>query len=221
MILIVNAVTMLQNRHMFTLIPILILCSYYYGSRLLSYISFIRKKPFSYIIYVCLLLVFSSIFAQGIVSRWVPGWIYSINNLISDVKAKNLRIMEFQDDSHASMKGSYENIVGYLKECDGIMTLESTFFGAFMKYPYEKIYDTMEIPPFGKYGDGSYSGLNPDRVNCVFVSRDMVFEIGYATNLQMRVQNHIAPYVDYLLSQGAKGYDIENYGRVFIFPKKT
>ena len=76
------------------------------------------------------------------------------------------------------------------------------FLGAFTDTPLNKIHDVFEVPPFGQLGDREYS-LTPERVNCVFVSNYLATAVGHATNVKIRYDNYIQPFVELLVKMGA------------------
>ena len=113
-----------------------------------------------------------------------------------------------------SFKKSFHELKNISSSCHGIMTLENTFFGAFIIKNNQKIHSIYEIPPFGKYNDSQYKGLRSDRIDCLFISYDMETGIGSGTTINNRYKNYIVPYSDYLLQKGAKQFNIEHYGRL-------
>jgi hypothetical protein len=124
--------------------------------------------------------------------------------------------------SKDSMKASLPAIEEKVANCKGVMSLEHTFFGAFLDMPMDRIFDVWEIPPFGTLTNSEYSGLRPDRIDCVLVSRNLATGFGAGTNYQIRYQNYIAPYIKELQSLGAVTYDIPQYGQATIlYPKKS
>ena len=58
--------------------------------------------------------------------------------------------------------------------------------------------------------------LRPERIACVLVSEQLATTVGNATNVQIRYDNHIEPYVEQLKAMGADVYDIERYGQAII-----
>jgi hypothetical protein len=154
-------------------------------------------------------LAFIIIFSSAQLFDWIK-----IYHKMSDyVREDNYRLLK---SDTTSMKDAYYDLSTVTKGCKGIMTFEPLFFGAFMALPLNKIYSPWEIPPFGKFGESVYSGLNPDRVDCVFISYDLANTVGAATNIQVRYENYIRPYVLQLQSLGAVTYSIPNFGQVVI-----
>ena len=116
-----------------------------------------------------------------------------------------------------SIKAAYPELLKVTNGCKGILSLESLFFGAFTALPLNKIYSPWEIPPFGSLHDSSYEGLNPDRIDCVLISSDLATGVGAGTNIQIRYQNFVKPYINNLRSIGAITYDIDGFGQVVVF----
>jgi len=88
--------------------------------------------------------------------------------------------------------------------------------GAFSKLPREKIYDIWEIPPYGTLDKSDYSGLTPERIDCLLISEGLQTRTGLATNIRVRYQNYIKPYMHELLRMGALSIEILGYGRAVI-----
>ena len=87
------------------------------------------------------------------------------------------------------------------------MASDHVFIGTFMDVP---VYDIQEIPPFGKLDDSGYSGLNPDRIDCVVAN-------SYVQSFYPhRYPNYIKPYVDNLKSLGASIYEVPRYGQIVV-----
>ncbi len=117
------------------------------------------------------------------------------------------------------MKASFNELEGAIKQKNGVLSLEHTFFGAFTDMPLKNIYDVWEIPPFGRLGQPGYNGLTSKRVDCVLVSHELSTGIGCATNHQIRYQNHIKPFINQMISSGASYQVIPQYGYVVFFTK--
>lgn len=142
------------------------------------------------------------------------SWIRLVGGIF---KTGEFRVME--NDTY-SMKASFALIDSLVQDCRGILALEHTYVWAFMKVPLNRIYSVFDIPPFGYLGDGFYSStLKPDRVDCVLVSHDLTTEVGCGTNFQIRYQNYIKPYTEYLQAMGASTYEIQ--GWKCLCPAKT
>ena len=66
-----------------------------------------------------------------------------------------------------------------------------------------------------------YKGLDPDSIDCIFASNTLPVDIGSATNIQLRYQNYIKPYIKRLQEMGATTYNIPKYGKVVILNNKN
>lgn len=86
--------------------------------------------------------------------------------------------------------GHIYDLIGILADitqrCRGIMSLEHTFFGAFLDIQQSRVYAMSEISPFGHLHNSPYKGLHPDRIDCVLVSTGLTVTVGCATNIQIR-----------------------------------
>ena len=147
----------------------------------------------------------------------VLGWAGIMHNIVDDVGCGRLRLLT---DRKVSMKLAFPTLASITHDCRGIMSLEPTFFGAFLDVPQDRIFAVWEIPPFGHLGNSPYKGLNPDRIDCVLVSTELATGIGMATNHQIRYQNYIKPYIDQLMSSGAIKYEIPFYGHAIVLRKQ-
>ena len=155
-------------------------------------------------------LVFIIIFSSTQLFEWAKLF-YKIEN---NIKNNNWQVMESKE---YSTKAAYPELLKVTNGCKGILSLESLFLGAFTAVPLNKIYSPWEIPPFGSLHDSSYTGLNPDRIDCVLISSDLATGVGAGTNIQIRYQNFVKPYVDNLRSIGAITYDIDGFGQAVVF----
>ena len=91
--------------------------------------------------------------------------------------------------------------------CNGILAYPHKGLAAFTThFPEDRIFDMMEIPPFGSLGESDYTGLRPDRIDCVLVS--------YSAKIiyPLRMPNYIQPYVSLLESSGGRTLEIPNFG---------
>jgi hypothetical protein len=147
-------------------------------------------------------------------SSGVSKWSGLIGNVIGDYRQDTIRVLEKREST--SLRASFDELAPLIERCNGVMSLEPTFIGAFTDIPLDRIYDIWEIPPFGRLGDSEYDGLRPDRIDCVLVSAHFATTIGHSTNVQIRYDNHVAPYVEQLKEMGAAVYDIERYGQAII-----
>ena len=149
-------------------------------------------------------------------STGATDWLRLAQNVVSDIRRGEVWVLERRN---RSIKASFEVLEPLVRDCKGVMALESTFIGAFMNVPLDRVYDVWEIPPFGHLGDSAYDGLRPDRINCVLVSHELATGIGYASNYQIRYQNYVKPYVEQLQDMGATTYAIQEFGQAVILPK--
>lgn len=76
----------------------------------------------------------------------VIGWADILHNAIDDFGSGRLTLLEGRKNS---MKAAYPTLVDITQRCNGIMSLEPTFFGAFLDIPQSRVYAVWEIPPFG------------------------------------------------------------------------
>lgn len=198
----------------FPIIPLFILASYWYGQQLANIMG---KNWFPMITFVFLVLFSPNLTGINYNNRAYLDWMQIGKIIIDDSRKGDLRILDDRSSRYnSSMKETFSAVYPLIQNCKGIMALEHNFIGAFTNIPLQKIYDVWEIPPFGHLGESAYMGLNPDRINCVLVSRELSLYEGFATNYQIRYQNYIKPYVEELLSKGAASYDIPSYGKVVI-----
>ncbi|MFH1287796.1 MAG: hypothetical protein ABII25_03765 [bacterium] len=209
-------VIMPRARYLQPLIPILILSAFWYGTQLNNILkkkkeSFkIRQRLFTISSYITILFVLI-FFSNGL-----TGWTEIIKQVSADFQQGEIRVMERRP---FSLKASFKSVKPLVQDCNGILSFEHKFFGAFMDLPIDRFYDIWEIPPFGSFDNSSYGGLRPDRIDCVLVSNNLATDIGSGTNSQIRYQNYIIPYVKQMQDDGATIYNINNYGQVIILPR--
>ncbi|MCX6122146.1 MAG: hypothetical protein NTX44_11090 [Ignavibacteriales bacterium] len=144
-------------------------------------------------------------------------WAEISHNVATDVVHGKLRLLENREVG--SMKIAYPKLVEITKNCKGILSLESTFLGAFLDIPQSRVYAVWEIPPFGDLKNSSYKGLNPDRIDCVLVSSELASGVGAGTNYQIRYQSYIKPYVSELKSLGAVTYEVPYFGQAVVLQR--
>ena len=160
------------------------------------------------------LTVFLLVFSNGHVL-----WPRIINETMSEISRGNIYIYSYgRNIMHQSMRKSYKQINSLVKSCNGIMSYETSFIGAFMDVGLDKLYNVFEIPPFGEYGSEHYSGLNPERVDCLLISDNMANGPGgWGSNDKIRYDNYVHLYADSLINMGATVHDIPNYGKAVIY----
>ena len=146
-------------------------------------------------------------------------WAPILQDNITNFDMSKVRVIERNDNY--SIKSSFATIEPLIQDCNGIMSLEPTFIGAFMNVPLNRLYDVWEIPPFEHLGDPVYDGLRPDRIDCILISYELSTGIGAATNYQIRYQNYIKPYIKELREMGATTYQIKGFGQAIILRNET
>ena len=140
-------------------------------------------------------------------------WAEITRNIVSGVGRGQSQLLV---SKNTSLKKAFPQLAQITQNCKGIMSLEATFVGAFLPIPQRSVYAPWEIPPFGQLDNSPYKGLNPDRIDCILVSYEFASEVGEATNIQIRYQNYIKPYLNNLISLGAVTYNVPNFGQAFI-----
>jgi hypothetical protein len=124
------------------------------------------------------------------------------------------------ENDKTSLKRHYSEFVAASKGCRGIMTLEHTYMAAFVTERDTRVYDVFEIPPFGNLQSSPYRGLNPQRVDCVFVSNELLEGNAYGTEIFHRYHQYIEPYAESLLKLGGTKTAIPGYGHVVALKKR-
>ena len=187
-----------RARYMYPLVPIFILSACWYGKK----ISLKSSK----IIGKLAIIFFMIIFSSGLI-----GWKGIAKDILSDIENKEIKVMERRPDS---FKATFKAIELLIYNCRGLLSLEHDFVGAFMDIPLAKVYDFLEIPPFGQLNNSDYQGLYPERVDCLLISRELSEGVGLGTNHQIRYENYIGPYAEYLEGSGATVHKIQGFGEV-------
>jgi hypothetical protein len=141
-------------------------------------------------------------------------WARLPNKIVSDVTMNKIQLLHNRNG--VSFKATYSKVQEVICDCRGIMSFEPTFLGAFSDTPLNKIYDIWEIPPFGDLNKSPYKGLNPNRIDCILISTPSETAVGEGTNMQIRYQNYLKPYVNRLKSIGAVTYTIPNFGEAIV-----
>ena len=201
----VTVISIPKWRYMMPLIPIFILSANWYGNKITS---FLCKKFASTIINIkkiilekIFIIIFMLLFSSASFINW-----FEIN------KYSNYPL----ESTSMSMGKSYVQLSTLIRNCKGVISLEPTFFGAFMSIPLNRIYSIWEIPPFGEFKKSFYEGLRPERINCIAISSNLVNTIGMGTNSTTRYKNFIVPYSEFLKSMGAVEVNVPYYGK-FIY----
>jgi hypothetical protein len=205
-----------------SMVPILTLSGFWYGKQIYALLT--KRKITILKLIVTSFMIFVFISGPSVYYLKPLGtnaWIDIISNIINESRKKDLRVLELRayDDTY-SWKASYSKIVPLLKNCKGILSQEHAYLAAFTDISLSKLYDIWEIPPYGYLNHSVYTGLRPDRIDCVLVSHDLQFNAGTNTSVQMRYDLYIRAYTEQLLALGAKKYTIDKYGDAFILPAK-
>jgi hypothetical protein len=151
-------------------------------------------------------------------SSGVSKWTGLLGDVIEDYRQGGVQILEIRNST--SLKASFDELQALVSRCNGVMALEHTFVAAFMDVPSEGVYDIWEIPPFGRLGESEYDGLRPDRIDCVFLSNRLTTAVGAATNIQLRYDGYIEPYVKQLKELGAEVHDLDRFGQVIVLKNR-
>ena len=204
LIIVGNSVIIAKARYMYPLVPIFLLSAFWYGRNIANFLG--RKKIVSNLIIALLFLFLSPGFS---------AWSRIVKDGVEDINKSELKIMERRD---YSPRASFRQLELLVEGCKGVLALEHQFLGAFMDIPLNRVYDIWEIPPFGEFGNSSYDGLRPERIDCLLISQALSTGTGCATNHQIRYQNYISPYAEYLKKKGAKVYNIKNFGKAIVLP---
>jgi hypothetical protein len=147
-------------------------------------------------------------------SSGVSSWTGLLDDVIEDYRQSSVQILESRNST--SMKASFDELQPLVDGCTGVLSMEIKFVAAFMDIPVDRVYDIWEIPPFGQLGESDYDGLRPERIDCVLVSDGLPAAIGFATNIQIRWDNYIEPYMEQLKRMDAEVYEVEGYGKAVI-----
>lgn len=145
-------------------------------------------------------------------------WAGAAAPLIRDIREGTVRLLS-QDG--LSMKAQAPRLIEAAAGCRGIISLEHSWFAAFLPEPAAESYDVYEVPPFGSAGDGVYDGLRPDRIDCIFASDGLTQGLGWGTNQGLRWRLRIEPYERALLKMGAERREIPGYGHAVLLRKSA
>lgn len=194
-----------KTRYLFPFIPVIALSAWWYGKRIESVISRVRFGAIATLGTKIAVPVSLLIFSWHPLCEWAK-----MNQGKGVVGAETL-----QSSRAVSMRAAFRDLTRYSADCHGIMSLEHNFFAAFVvDAKRTAVYDVWEIPPFGQFGASQYTGLNPARVDCLFISTNMEQSVGMGTNVRLRFDNYLKPYEAYLLARGGVSIAIPFYGRV-------
>lgn len=213
-------------RWMYAMVPILLLSAYWYGEKIRQWFTqraskIIEKR--GKIKTSRWLGSFAGLWSiplsLAILSNGLSNWKNIISSVAGDLHQGEVHVME--QKYLASMKASFNIWNPLIRSCKGVMTLESAFVGAFADVPVEQVHSIWEIPPFGHFDSSGYDGLRPDRIDCVLVSEALSVEVGSATNIKIRYENYIRPYVEQLQKMGAVTYEVPHFGKVVILDMQS
>lgn len=223
----VTALSYVKARWMYPMIPVLLMSAHWYGVRahqwLAPRISNLllksrernekRRQRVSYAgsFFIAAFLV---LFSNG-----ASSWAGILSSAASDFHDGRPHVLE--QKYLASMKASFSHWHPLIRNCKGVMTLESTFTAAFVGIPVNRIYDIWEIPPFGHLNNSEYDGLRPDRIDCVLVSMALSTEVGGGTNIKIRYENYVRPYVEQLQKMGAVTHEVPHFGQAVVLEKRS
>jgi len=207
-------------RYLINLIPLLIFLGIFFGNNASNLLKARAKKISGKSSRLILLLatvalpLFLIIFSNG-----VHTWGGVANNIANDFQEDSFPILE---NSDYSMKASFNELNSHISDCQGVMALEHNFIAAFMDIPHDNVYDIWEIPPFGSLANSTYTGLNGDRVNCLFISDQLATNSACgASNSKIRYDNYIKPYAEGLVNDGADVYEVPHYGVLYILNQEV
>ncbi len=216
------AVSYPKVRYMFPLIPSFGLCAWWYAKKVEELVRRAYNGRFATPI------AKSAVLASMLLFSWLPlhTWIMPLRTWIRFAVVSHPWIRRAVTSirplhkappgvSIVSMKAAFKELSNEAAGCRGIMTLEHNYFAAFVVDDSRTaVYDVFEIPPFGDFGASPYKGLNPQRVDCLFISSDLEQTIGYGTNIRLRFDHYVRPYEKFLLAHGGASFPISHYGRV-------
>ena len=197
-------------RYLFPLIPLLIISSTWIASKLKKYISRIKlTNPYKVFISGVSVFIILCLFSPSPIEGWVGNGKDIVKNIWTERRVLT---------SKKSLKSHVSKIENLFSSCNGIMAYESLFLVGNTQLEIDKIVDMWEIPPFGSYANNqaSYNGLSPERVDCLLISDALASNVGMGTNIQMRYQNYILPYVETLGRLGAKRIELTDFGYAIV-----
>lgn len=220
----ITALSYVKVRWMYPMIPILLLSAYWYGQTTKQWLerniaTFMQhrrktKRAIQFQRWMASAGLWLTPFFLVLLSNGASSWVGIYGSVASDLRNGEVHILEQRDST--SLKASIDQWRPLIRDCKGVLTLENTFVGAFSGMPVERIYDIWEIPPFGHLNASEYDGLKPDRVDCVLISQALSTEVGGGTNMKIRYENYVRPYVELLQQLGATTYDVRYFGQVVV-----
>lgn len=209
-VILVSVVYGLQSRYLFPIIPVYILSAHWYGEQVNRIIRRRWQNRMILLIAPALFLfLFSS--SRPLLNRNL-GWHSIFDTVLADLPRGRFPLTE---------RTLLHQSAPLIDRCRGVLSLDYVFIGAFTDIPLAKLYDIWEIPPFGDFGHPAYNGLTPERIDCIVMSQDLEYGLGFPTNSQIRYRNYILPYMQFLETKGAKTVEIPGYGRAVILPPES
>ena len=178
------------------------------------------NSTFRLLLTCIVIVIYSHGSTATIQSSSQPSWPLLLSRIRDDLQNGELAILESRQENGQpqAIKGNVNELQHIARTCHGIMTLEHTLIAAFIDIPIDQVYDIWEIPPFDTYNHSTYNKLTPDRINCIFVSKEMRSRIGTATNINLRYKNYVLPYAEHLLKENAKSIVLKGYGWAIVYP---
>ncbi len=193
-------------RYMPPLIPVFLLAVVWYAKKLGGQAHTVLARCFtaSLIIALC----------SGIVL-----WKDIVVDGIQDSIHADLHLLRASPEKdYGSLTAALPELQTLVRSCREIVLVEKPFLAAFTDISISNIHDVFSLPPFGRYDNSDVSLLNPERVNCLFISRQASQDIGYGTNIHMRYERYLVPYKEALLQRGAQVIPVESLGEFVIAP---
>ena len=137
---------------------------------------------------------------------------------VSEIKSSlNQKNNQISVTKKVDLISSYNDIKVNLKNCGSIIAYEHRFFEAFMSNQIKgNVLDVWDIPPFG-YNDYLIPYQKNKAIDCLAISYSLEDDIGLATNIKIRYLNHIIPYKNWMIDNGAKTIYIKNFGKIIKF----
>jgi hypothetical protein len=196
MIILISFASYPKDRYLLPIIPIMIIT-------LNSLITLKFKKHYLISQNISVFIIILFFLNSGFVS-WG-------NKIHLYINTKNSNYYKMKD---VDLMSSFKNLKYNLGDCNSIITLEHSFFNAFLSDNVKKeIIDIWEIPPFG-YNDYLIRYHDKKNLNCIAISHNLENSIGLGTNIRIRFLNHILPYQKWLIQNEGETIYIKNYGKI-------
>ena len=215
LLLTVTILTEPKWRYMVPFFPVLVLGLWWYSKHTSVFISNYLsssikiKKNFVSILRTTIMILFLLLFSNNF---WKQNnsWAQLISDLVIDINQHEVRFLEnySKNGDETSMKASFEQLNYLIRDCNGILTLEHLFIGAFM-IPTERVYSIW-------ISDYTIKHLRPDSIDCILLSHNLMHLISYHPGVTYNYDTYIKPYVQRLKELGAETHQIPGYGEVII-----